>query len=62
MVMLVGGEPRICNSGSVIGIYGHRHTGVRSCAVLDLPSREFTVYDIDTAQPIDPVQVKRPGM
>jgi predicted phosphodiesterase len=62
MVMLVGGEPRICNSGSVIGIYGHRHNGVRSCAVLDLPSREFTVYDIDTAQPIEPVRVKRPGL
>ena len=62
MVMTVGGEVRICNSGSVIGIYGLRNAGVRSCAVLELPSRAFTVYDIDTGQPIKPSLVKRPGM
>lgn len=49
------GATRIINSGSIYSVRGNMGYTVRhSFAVLELPSRAVTFYDVDSGEPFDP--------
>jgi len=59
MAMQVGAR-WVFNSGAVSGAKDRLFAGRRTCGVLDLPARAFTVYDIDTAEALRLPTIKHP--
>lgn len=54
------GDYTILNAGSVAGAKG-RLRDKQTCAVLELPSKQFTVYDINTTETLRPARIKYPA-